>query len=297
MALHPPDVLFVPAHVLPLHHPAASVTTVHDLGYLHYPEAHRSADRRYLDWSTAWSARQSTAVIADSRATKEDLIRAYGVARDRIHVIYLGARRDLARVGDTSAIAGARARYGVGERYLLYVGTLQPRKNLARVVEAFRRLVAAGRSSGVQLVLAGKKGWLYEDLFALVRESGLEDRVLFPGYIEDADLAQLMSGAIAFVFPSLYEGFGMPVLEAQACGAAVMTGKNSSLPEVAGDAALLVDPLDVDAIAEAMQRLVDDEDLRQELVRRGYENVKRFSWEKCARETLAVLESVARTKR
>ena len=147
----------------------------------------------------------------------------------------------------------------------------------------------------MQLVLAGKKGWLYDDLFAQVDAAGLRERVLFPGYVEDADLAALLSGAIAFVFPSLYEGFGMPVLEAQACGVAVMTGKNSSLPEVAGDAALLVDPLDVDAIAAAMQRLVDDDELRQELTRRGFENVKRFSWEKCARETLAVLESVARS--
>ena len=149
----------------------------------------------------------------------------------------------------------------------------------------------------MQLVLAGKQGWLYDDLFAQVDAAGLRERVLFPGYVDDADLAALLSGAIAFVFPSLYEGFGMPVLEAQACGVAVMTGKNSSLPEVAGDAALLVDPLDVDAIAAAMQRLVDDAALRQELTQRGFENVKRFSWEKCARETLAVLESVAKSPR
>ena len=297
MAQYPPDALFVPAHVLPLHHPAASVTTVHDLGYLHYPEAHRPADRRYLDWSTAWSARQSRAVIADSRATRDDLVRAYGIIPDRINVIYLGAQPGLAPVTDVSEIAQARARYGVGTRYLLYVGTLQPRKNLSRVVEAFGRLAGAGRLADVQLVLAGKKGWLYDNLFAQVDAAGLQGRVLFPGYVEDADLAPLMSGAIAFVFPSLYEGFGMPVLEAQACGAAVMTGKNSSLPEVAGDAALLVDPLDVDAIATAMQRLIDDDALRQELTQRGFENVKRFSWEKCARETLAVLESVVRTRK
>ncbi len=297
MLLHPPDVLFVPAHVLPLHHPAASVTTVHDLGYLHYPEAHRPADRRYLDWSTAWSARQSRAVIADSVATRDDLVRAYGIVSDKIHVIYPGAQPGLALVTNSKEIAQARARYGIGERYLLYVGTLQPRKNLSRVVEAFRRLVAANRLEGVQLVLAGKQGWLYDDLFAQVDAAGLRERVLFPGYVEDADLAPLISGATAFVFPSLYEGFGMPVLEAQACGVAVMTGKNSSLPEVAGDAALLVDPLDVDAIAAAMQRLVDDATLRQQLTRRGFENVRRFSWEKCARETLAVLESVARSPR
>ena len=139
MLQRPPDVLFVPAHVLPLYHPAAGVTTVHDLGYLHYPEAHRPADRRYLDWSTAWSARQSRAVIADSVATRDDLVRAYGINPARIHVTYMGARPGLAPVTDQTEIERARARYGIGERYLLYVGTLQPRKNLSRVVEAFAR--------------------------------------------------------------------------------------------------------------------------------------------------------------
>jgi glycosyltransferase involved in cell wall biosynthesis len=141
----------------------------------------------------------------------------------------------------------------------------------------------------VQLVLAGKRGWLYTDLFAQVERLGLANRVLFPGYIADADLPALLSGALGFVFPSLYEGFGIPVLEAGACGVPVITSNTSSLPEVAGDAALLVDPHDVDAIAEAMHRLVTDEALRTELARRGLENVQRFSWEKCARETLAVL--------
>jgi glycosyltransferase involved in cell wall biosynthesis len=294
MITHPPDVLFVPAHVLPLRHPAASVATVHDLGYLYFPGAHRPVDRRYLDWSTAWNARQSSAVIADSQATKDDLVRAYGINPAAIHVIYLGAREHLAPVRECGVLAETRRKYGIADRYLLYVGTLQPRKNLGRVLEAFARLAGAGQLDGVQLVLAGKSGWLSEDLRARIRASGIGERVLLPGYIDDVDLAPLMSGAIAFIFPSLYEGFGMPVLEAQACGAAVMTGTNSSLPEVAGDAALLVDPLDVDAIAAAMQRLVDDVALRDDLVRRGFENIKRFSWEKCARETLAVLESAAR---
>jgi glycosyltransferase involved in cell wall biosynthesis len=286
----PPDVLFVPAHVLPLMHPRRSVATVHDLGYLYYPGAHRPADRRYLDWATGWNARRSAVVIADSEATKADLTRAYGVTPDKVRVIYLGANDALARVADPQRIAVARTRYGIGARYLLYVGTLQPRKNLARLIEAF----GCRDFAGTQLVLAGKQGWLYDDLFVQVRDGGLEGRVLFPGYVADDDMAALLSGAQAFVFPSLYEGFGMPVLEAQACGAAVMTSHNSSLPEVAGDAALLVDPHDVDAIAEAMHQLITDDALRAELVRRGYENVKRFSWEKCARETLAVLESVAR---
>ena len=294
MMLHPPDVLFVPAHVLPLVHPRRSVATVHDLGFRYYPEAHRAADRRYLAWATAWNARRSAAVLADSQATKSDLVREYGVAEIKVHVVHLGRDESLVPVRDPEVLVRTRARYGLGKRYLLYVGTLQPRKNLSRVVEAFARLASSPLMDGVQLVLAGRRGWLYEDLFSRVKQGGLEERILFPGYVDEADLAALYSGALGYVFPSLYEGFGIPVLEAQACGVPVMTSNNSSLPEVAGDAALLVDPTDVDAIADAILRLATDDGLRASLVERGLENVKRFSWAKCARETLEVLESVGK---
>ena len=294
MFVRPPDVLFVPAHVLPLIHPRRCVVTVHDLGYLRYPEAHRPADRLYLDWSTRWNARQAAAVLADSQATKDDLVRAYGIDPGKIRIVYLGRDEALGPVRDVHELARVRERYGIAGRYLVYVGTLQPRKNLARVIQAFGRLAGDPSLADVQLVLAGKRGWLYDDLFAQVARLGLADRVLFPGYVADADLPTLLSGALAFVFPSLYEGFGIPVLEAGACEVPVITSNTSSLPEVAGDAALLVDPHDVDAIAEAMYRLVTDPALRAELIRRGRENVKRFSWEKCARETLAVLEEVGR---
>jgi glycosyltransferase involved in cell wall biosynthesis len=296
VGLRPPDVLFVPAHVLPLAHSRSCVATVHDLGFLHFPEAHRGRDRWYLAWATAWNARQSSAVIADSQATKADLVREYGVASSRIHVVYLGRDQTLTPVRDLTMLERVRARYGIGRRYLLYVGTLQPRKNLSRVVEGFARLASTPSMTETQLVLAGKRGWLFEDLFAQARREGLESRVLFPGYVDHTDLAALYSGASGLVFPSLYEGFGMPVLEGQSCGVPVMTSNNSSLPEVAGDAALLVDPQDVDAIAAAMLRLATDDALRAALIERGYANVKRFSWEKCARETLDVLESVGREK-
>lgn len=294
--VHPPDVLFVPAHVLPLVHPRASVVTVHDLGYLSYPDAHEPGDRRYLDWSTRWNARQAAAVIADSQATKADLVRAYGAREDKIQVVYLGRDESLGEVTSPLRLATVRAKYDLAQRYLLYVGTLQPRKNLERVVQAFGRICGRPELEDVQLVLAGKKGWLYESLFRQVAAEGMAERVSFPGYIPDEDLPALLSAATAFVFPSLYEGFGIPVLEAGGCGVPVITSNTSSLPEVAGDAALLVDPHDVDAIAEAMYRLVTDPELASELRRRGHENVKRFSWEKCARETLAVLESVARPR-
>lgn len=290
----PPDVLFVPAHVLPLCHGPRAVVTLHDLGYLHYPAAHPARDRWYLHWSTRWSARQAAQVIAVSGATRDDLVAQYGIPVDKIRVVHLVRDEPLAPVRDAARLAEVRSRYGLRDRYLLYIGTLQPRKNLARIIRAYAQLRSHPELGTVQLVLGGKKGWLYDDLFAEVDRLGLGADVVFPGYIPDADLPALLSAATAFVFPSLYEGFGIPVLEAGGCGLPVITSNTSSLPEVAGDAALLVDPHDVDAIADAMYRIVTDDALREELTRKGLENVKRFSWEKCARETLAVLEAAAR---
>jgi glycosyltransferase involved in cell wall biosynthesis len=287
---HPPDVLFIPAHVMPLVCPLPAAVTVHDLGYLHYPEAHRPLDRWYLDWTTRRHARLAARVIADSQATRADLMRYYGADPGRIAVVYPGRDEALGRVNDPAAIAAVKARYGVSGAYLLYLGTLQPRKNLVRLVEAFARLPSP--ASGYQLVLAGKRGWLYDDLFARVGSLGLSDRVLFPGYVADEDKAALISGATALVYPSLYEGFGLPVLEAMACGTPVLTSNVSSLPEVAGDAALLIDPLEVDAIAAGMAHLTADADLRRSLVAKGYAQVRKFSWADAARQVLQVLESL-----
>jgi len=190
--------------------------------------------------------------------------------------------------------------------YFLYVGTLHPRKNLVRLVNAFAALTSANRVrsepavggadkvSEPLLVLAGQKGWLYEEIFAQVRKLGLEDRVILTGYVPDADLPGLLSGALAFVFPSLYEGFGLPVLEAMACGTPVICSNVSSLPEVGGDAARQIDPLDTEALAEAMHQVSTDAGLRMLLVKRGYEQVQRFSWQRSASQVLQVLEDVGR---
>lgn len=288
---YPPDVLFVPAHVLPLVCPVPAVVTVHDLGYLHYPETHHRFDRWYLDWTTRRHAHLAACVVADSEATRADLIRHYQADPDRIVTIYPGREASLTRVDDPQAVAAVMARYGIKGDYLLYLGTLQPRKNLIRLVEAFARLQPL--KFDLRLVFAGKKGWLYDDLFARVESLDLKDRVVFAGYIDDDDKAPLLSGALALVYPSLYEGFGLPVLEAMACGVPVLTSNVSSLPEVAGSAALLVDPLDVNAIADAVSRLINDVDLRNTLVERGYAQIAKFSWAKTAHEVLQVLESVA----
>jgi glycosyltransferase involved in cell wall biosynthesis len=291
MARRPPDLLFVPAHVLPIVHPRRSVVTIHDLGYLYYPEAHRLLDRLYLDLSTRYNARAATHLIADSSATKRDLIERYGTEPDKITVVYPGYDNTVFQlVQDEKAIGSVKARYGIAGDYALFVGTLQPRKNLIRLMEAFSNIQYP--ISNIQLVIAGKKGWLYREIFQQVEKLGLEGKVVFTGYVPGGDLPALLSGARLFVFPSLYEGFGLPVLEAMACGTPVVCSNVSSLPEVAGDAAILVDPLDVEGLAAALERVLGDEELRAELIERGFERVRKFSWERCARETLNVLESI-----
>lgn len=289
---HPPDALFVPAHVLPLHCPVPAVVTVHDLGYRHYPEAHRLFDRWYLDWTTHRHARVARHLIADSQATKDDLIRFYGADPARISVVYLGRDETLAPVNDPQHIAAATARYNINGPYFLYLGTLQPRKNLVRLVEAFQQALTALPDEPVKLVIAGRQGWLYAEIFERVQQLGLENRVIFPGFIAAADKPALLSGALAYLFPSLYEGFGLPVLEAMACGTPVLTSNVSSLPEVAGEAALLVDPHQTAQIAAGLVQLVQDDGLRRHLVTQGFRQIRQFSWTAAAAQVLEILEKV-----
>lgn len=276
-----PDISFVPAHSLPLLAPGRMAVTVHDLGFRHFPGAHPWWPWLYLHLSTAFSARRAGVVLADSRATAADLTRFYGTPAAKIRVVYPGV--DAPVIGDIEAV---RDKYGLPPRYFLFIGTLQPRKNIDRLVQAYARWRALCPHDAAALVLAGGKGWLYdENWFAGV------DGVLTPGYVDEADKGALYAGALALVFPSLYEGFGFPVLEAMHCGTPVVCSNTSSLPELAGDAALLVDPLDADAIAGAMARLSADADLRRDLTARGHVQTRGFTWERAARETLAALES------
>lgn len=288
MAQAPPDVLFVPAHVLPLWHPRANVVTVHDLGYRHFPSDHPRLSRWYRVWSTRFSVRGASRIIAVSEATRRDLIELEGVAAERIRVVHHGVDPALEPVKDSAQQAAVRAHYGLPERYFLFLGTVQPRKNLARLIEAYQRLAIASADLPA-LALAGEVGWLAEPILRQANQPALCERVRLLGYVPRQDLAPLLSGCLAFVFPSLYEGFGMPVLEAMACGAPVLASNTSSLPEVAGEAALLVDPLDVGALADGLKRLAQDAALREELAAHGIVRASHFSWDRAARETLAVL--------
>jgi glycosyltransferase involved in cell wall biosynthesis len=286
MVRQSPDLLFVPAHVIPFIHPR-SVVTVHDLGYIYYPQAHRAFDRLYLDLSTRFNVKVASQIIADSEATENDLVQKYRVAEERITVVYPGC--NLEPVIDGTGWERVKERYRLPDRYILHLGTLHPRKNILRLLEAFQRL--ARDYPELHLVLAGKKGWLYKEI--LSKAEGLGERVHFPGYIASEDLPFLIRKARLFILPSLYEGFGFPILEAMAAGTPVVCSNASALPEVAGDAALLFDPYDVEAMRETTRKVLEDEALRAELVERGLERAKAFSWERCARQTLSVLEKVA----
>jgi glycosyltransferase involved in cell wall biosynthesis len=285
----PPDVFFTPAHVIPVGYRGPAVATIHDLGYEYFPQAHPRRQLAYLRWSTRHNARTARRVIADSNATRDDLIKFYGADPAKIEVVYPGIDPHLRRVEDEDQIAATCARYGIQSPYLLYLGTLQPRKNLVRLVEAFA--ASELHREEFSVVLAGKPGWLADPLLAAVRRlpSSVGGRVLLPGYIDESDKAALLSGATALIFPSLYEGFGFPVLEAQACGTAVVCSNTSSLPEAAGEGALPVDPLDRAALAGAMRRIVGDGELRRELIAKGYANLRRFAWEDAADRVLRIL--------
>ncbi len=287
MLCHPPDLLFVPAHVLPLIRPRRTLVTIHDLGYRYFPEAHPRRQRLYLDWSTRWNARAAGHILADSNATRDALVHEYGMTAATITVAYPGYTSDLVPVRDADALVAMRMRYHLPGPYILFLGRIQPRKNLTRLIEAFARL--APDRPDLTLVLAGPTGWLAEPICARVRELGLETRVLFPGYIAEADKAALISGAQVFAYPSLYEGFGFPVLEAQACGVPLLASNTSSLPEVVGDGGLLVDPLDVTAIAAGLARLLDDVLLRRTLIALGAANLRRFSWKATADTVSAII--------
>ncbi len=292
----PPDVFFTPAHVIPIGYGGASVATVHDLGYRYFPESHTRQQRAYLDWSTRHNAQTARRVIADSRATQVDLEHAYAIPSDKVDVIYPGADPSLAPVTDAGQLAAVAEQYGISMRYLFYLGTLQPRKNLVRLVEAFAASgLATNTEQPTMLVLAGKAGWMADDLLESVAAlpPAIRAQIVLPGFVDEADKAALISGATALVFPSLYEGFGFPVLEGQACATAVLCANSSSLPEVAGDAALLVDPLDVDALTTGLQAIANNASLRALLVERGLRNLERFHWSDTAAAVLRTLEAAA----
>jgi glycosyltransferase involved in cell wall biosynthesis len=265
------------------------VLTVHDLIFRHLPEHHKRLNRWYLRASLPLYCRRADRIIAVSEATRQDLIAAYDLPPAKVRVIHEAAAPRFRPTSD-AVQTGVRVRYGLPARYLLYVGTLEPRKNLTRLLRVWAPLRRSGDVP--PLVLIGARGWLIDDFFAALARSDVREDVILPGYIADADLPAVYGGATAFVFPSLYEGFGLPPLEAMACGTPVACSNTSSMPEVVGDAAVIFDPRDEGAMTEALRQLAADADLRAELRARGLRRAAEFSWARAAQETVALYQEL-----
>ena len=277
----PLDLFHATDFVLAPNHARRTIVTVHDLAFLHYPDASHPSLYRYLNVVVPRSIRKADHIIADSHHTAGDVSAFFHVTDERISVAQGAVDHDtFTRVTNEQLLQAARAKYRIDERpYIFALSSLQPRKNFARLIKAFS-IAKMSASIEHQLVIAGGKGWLYDDIFASVRDLKLENDVGFIGFVEDSDLPALYSSADFFAYPSLYEGFGLPIIEALACGTAVITADNSCLPEAGGPGALYVDAENTDSIADGLMRMCTDAALKQELVNAGLKHVSQFTWER-----------------
>lgn len=328
------DLLFVPSHTLPIVRKPGlkTVITVHDLGAEFLPQTHQLKQRLYLKMMTYHQLKSATHIIAVSQATKDDIVRKVGIDPSKITVTYEGFDKDFYTPQKSDELLTVLNKYDLQkDLYFLFVGTIQPRKNLTRLIEAYYSflkidgsgLLAGGRREGhplsarsdegmrtssggkagqdpqklPKLVLAGSKGWMSDEIYQLPTKLGIEQSVKFLGYTPLEELPALYSGARAFLFPSLFEGFGLPILEAMACGCPVLTSNVSSMPEVGRKAALYVNPNSVDEIAEGIYKLYQTDKLRDQMRQSGFEQVKQFSWQKCAKQTLRIFEEITSPNR
>lgn len=301
MLVHPPDVLFVPSHVFPIIHPKKTVMMVHDVGALRFPESYSWFQRWYSVWSARVALKHLWKVIVPSEFTKQELIKTLKhkniKTREKITVVKHGYARRYCKkdIKDIEKILG---KYSIQKPFILSVGRIEDKKNTVRLIKSFEFLKKnlPHRQANYQLpvtryrlLLIGSHGHGYEKVREAINASPFKNEIIELGHVEPDDLVYIMNAAEVFVFPSLYEGFGLPVLEAMACGIPVVASRGNSLEEVGGDAAVYVDPENIGEIAEGIYRVIHDASLRSELVNKGLERVKLFSWEKCAEETRLVL--------
>jgi glycosyltransferase involved in cell wall biosynthesis len=289
------EVFHATNHLLAHFKKARTVYTLHDLIFLRYPEHHLPYNRWYLTFAMPRYLRAADMVVTPSEWSKQDAIKYYGLSESKIKVIPEAPAPTFQPVTDSVLLNRIRQKYDLPPKFILHVGTIEPRKNLSRLLEAFQPLLADW--SDLKLVFIGKKGWLYESFFQCLRALGLENCVIFPGYVDEADLSAFYQLAEVFVFPSLYEGFGLPPLEAMACGAPVISSNSSSLPEVVGEAGILIDPTDTAALSSALRHVLSDAEQRQDLRQRGLVQAQKFSWRKAVAELEAVYRSLQSSRR
>jgi glycosyltransferase involved in cell wall biosynthesis len=293
---HPVDLLHV-QYTAPPFAPCPIVATIHDLSFEHLPQTFKRRSRMQLRLTVRRTARAASRILVPSEHTRRDIIETYAVAPERVSVTQLAAPAHFAPVEDEREVSRVKELYHLKGDYILAVGSIQPRKNLALLIAAYADLRRARPHANLpKLALVGKKAWLYDETLRAIEESGLADLTVLTGYVAEADLPALYSGALCFVYPSYFEGFGLPPLEAMQCGAPVIAGNRTSLPEVVHDAGLLVDPFDKEALTSALARMIDDANLRADLRVKGMERASHFSWRETARLTVQAYNQVARRK-
>jgi glycosyltransferase involved in cell wall biosynthesis len=285
------DLLHCPKSAVPFRSPCPVVVTLHDLIPIKHPETEKFAARLYWRLQIPIAARRSDFIITDSEHARREIIADFNVPAGRIRAIMLGFDPAMGGKRDRTTTRKILAKHNLPDDYILYVGTIQPRKNLATLIEAFH-LLKRDRDVPHKLVIVGRKGWLYDQLFTRIHKLGLDDEILFTGFVSDEELPFIYDRACVFVYLSLFEGFGLPPLEAMACGVPVITSNTTSLPEVVGDAGITLPPTDVSRVHEALRQVLGDEALRKTMRHAGLERAQMFSWEAAARETLEVYKAV-----
>ncbi|HYJ84522.1 MAG TPA: glycosyltransferase family 1 protein [Pyrinomonadaceae bacterium] len=294
---NPVDVLHVQFTSPPVA-PCPVVVSIHDLSFEHLPLTFKRRSRMQLRMTVRRSARQAAQVLTLSEFVRDDVVATYGIDAERVAVVPLAAPAHFSPVQEEKELRRVRQKYGINQNYILSVGAIQPRKNLPRLLEAYALLRRSQPEVNLpKLVLVGKCAWLYDETLRKIEELGLGNQVTLTGYVPEADLPALYSGANCFIYPSYFEGFGLPPLEAMKCGVPVIVGNRTSLPEVVDDAAILVDPFEVGDIAAGISKVINDSKLRSSLRSKGLARAKVFDWRETARKTLAVYEKAAGQRR
>ncbi|MBA7619372.1 D-inositol-3-phosphate glycosyltransferase [subsurface metagenome] len=286
------DVIHSTAFIIPELLKAKLVVTIHDLSFLLFPELHTEVNIRLLMRNLIYINSRPDKIICDSEQTKKDVIKYFHVPEEKLIVIYLGVNDSFREEIDSDFRKKILEKYGLTGKYLLCVASIEPRKNFLRIINAFSEFIKQEEYKEYSLVCVGGRGWKNIEIYSLVKQKNLEGKIKFLRSIEECELAPIYNQAEIFLYPSLYEGFGLPVLEAMACKVPVITSNVSSLPEVAGNAALMVNPYNEKQIYEAVLHLVDDENKRKQLINMGLENIKKFNWENTAKQTLNIYQQI-----
>jgi glycosyltransferase involved in cell wall biosynthesis len=288
-----PNLFFSPTHYIPRFTSVKTIATIFDLSYLHFPEMFNRDDLWKLKNWTKYSIENSKHIITISKFSKKDIIENYHINANKITVAFPGYDKNIFRkLDDKDEVKKLKQKYNISKNYIIYISTIQPRKNLSRLIEAFVKiddlvLLVVGKTTG-----QGKKGWKYQEILDLPQKLGIEEKIIFAGYVPSEELPYLINGAVAFVQPSLYEGWGIPVAESMACGVPVIVSNVSSLPEVVGKAGLFVDPYSVTQIEQAIRTISTDKKLHAKLSKESLLQAKKFSWDKMAKQVLKVFEEV-----